>query len=361
MRIIEFINVETRPVKWIYDNSTSNSLFVDNSFQRKFVWLEKHQINLIETILIGFPIPEVYLWERDTDPNTGNMRYSIIDGQQRIKSILKFLSGELKLKKAFVKNKNASYVGKSFAELSDKYKSLFWKYSLSIRFVEERVKRTEIIEMFLRLNSSNMTLNPQELRNAKFEGQFIELAGEISEFTFWDEYGIFGIRDVRRMIDIQFISTILIFLRKGITEETKQSNLNKVYDLYNEVYKEYDDDKNIFIEILSETEKILKKSGQDVLAFVKKKTQLYTLLITIYSLTSKKEFLETKHIANYQKFVKAYNNPDSVSSIYSLVDINKTTKIKDEINEYKVLSSKGTQGKKNRMDRYKLLKKYIIR
>ena len=270
--INEQINIESHTIKWAIDLMRANLLTVDNSFQRNYVWLEKHQIKLIETILMGFPIPEIYLWQKDTDAQTGAMKLSIIDGQQRLGAILDFINDEFALTSSILDEENvkSEFTGKKFSELKDEFKSAIWKFKLSVRFVNESVQRADVVTMFLRLNSTNMTLNPQELRNAEFEGLFIKAAAEISENAFWESHSIFNVQDLRRMNDIQFISSILMFFRLGIGEDTTQANFNKVYDLYNKEYKEKDEDQKLFYSIVSETEKVI-AGNKEIEKFLKKK------------------------------------------------------------------------------------------
>ena len=153
MRIIDVIQSDKKDSKWIVDQYKNDLLIVDDSFQRNYVWLEKHQINLIETILLGYAIPELYLWVIDTDPLTGETKYSIIDGQQRIGAVFDYIDGKFKLKEAYLSQKNASYAGKRFAELDDSQKKHIWSYPFTIRRVPQEVTRDEIVKMFLRLNS----------------------------------------------------------------------------------------------------------------------------------------------------------------------------------------------------------------
>ena len=72
MRISDLTKNENHTIKWIKDEYMRGNLYVDNSFQRRYVWLKKHQIKLIETILMGYVIPEIYIWETGTDPSTGD-------------------------------------------------------------------------------------------------------------------------------------------------------------------------------------------------------------------------------------------------------------------------------------------------
>ena len=95
--LFEKINIESRNSKFLYDGQKSQEIVVDNSFQRKYVWTLKHQIKLIETILMGFPIPEIYLWQRNTNPETGETQFAIVDGQQRLGALTDFINNDFKL------------------------------------------------------------------------------------------------------------------------------------------------------------------------------------------------------------------------------------------------------------------------
>src|SRR5690554_5018722 len=94
---INFIDVESRPIKWLVDGIKGETIIVDNSFQRRYVWVPKDKVALIETILLGYPIPEVYLWQNETDPETGDTIFSIVDGQQRLGAVQGFINDEFKL------------------------------------------------------------------------------------------------------------------------------------------------------------------------------------------------------------------------------------------------------------------------
>lgn len=346
-RSIDFMKNETRDAKWLVDNYEKNQLVIDNSFQRKYVWTLKHQVRLIESILLGYTIPEIYLWEEDTNPDTGETIYSIVDGQQRIGALFQFIKGEFELKEKYLDKKSEAYCGKHFSELDTGLKKLIWRYPFSIRFIYNNVTKDEIKEMFLRLNSNNMTLNPQELRNAEFDGLFLKLSQEMSENKFWDKYGIFTPLQRRRMQDIEFISTILLFLRGGINEDVTQTNLNKAYDLYNEIYEEYELDKKTFVQILKEIS-ILFDTKKDSIKFFEKQTHLYTLIVYTYYIISKDLTITPDIIGKINKFLQIYNE-----------EIKGTSTENKLVNEYKLLSQEGTKSKKNRMRRFQIFKEFI--
>jgi len=347
-QIIDYVKPESRSIKTLTDGLAAGTIFIDDSFQRKFVWSPKDQVSLIETILMGYPIPEIYLWQNDTDPETGDTIYSVVDGQQRIKSVLRFINNEFPLEKRSLEDKKVPYAGQYFDNLDVELKKKIWKYPFSVRFISDDVTNEQIINIFLRLNRTNITLNPQELRNAEFNGQFIKLSAKLAELPFWAEYSIFNDNDIRRMIDIQFISTLLIFLRKGIEEETTQTALNRVYDQYNESYPEASADKKEFIAALTMLESLAKTHKDLAIAF-KSKTHLYTLFLLGYYFSNAKQTEIDIIGTKLNTWFRHYENGTKFR-----------TKVKqDLLTEYGTLTREGVQKKSNRHRRFEILKTYI--
>lgn len=343
MRISDLIKNESHSIKWIKDEFGRNNLFVDNGFQRRYVWLLKHKVSLIETILMGYVIPEIYIWEVGTNAETGDTKYSIVDGQQRIGAIVGYINDEYSLEEKYVTNTKASYVGKMFSELSPEEKKNIWGYSLSFRKILDSVDRDNIISIFLRLNSTDKSLNPQELRNAEYDGLFLKNAIDIANLEFWSKNKVFSAENMRRMGDVEFISSILIFFRKGIESEISQDAINNVYDLYNEKYDEATDDKKIFESILEILESIIEQDKtKKFLKVIRKKTHLYTIIVSLYKFIQKENHLTKRQIENIIAFFTQYEkSPKTIA------------------NEYKELCQGGTRSKQNRIKRVKILYKVI--
>lgn len=349
MRAIDLIRVETKAIKWLTDNLSSGVITVDNSYQRKYIWQPKDQIALIETILLGYPIPEIYLWANDTDPETGDTKYSIVDGQQRLTTIQRYLNDEFKLNKSGLDDKQSNYAGKLFSELSVNHKKEFWKYPFSSRFINDSLDRDEISKLFLRLNRTSTTLNPQELRNAEFNGKFLMLAEELSKNEFWETHNIFSKAEIRRMQDIQFISTLLIFIRMGIEKDNNQSAINQAYDQYNENYPESIEDQDIVSNVLSVIEQWI--TGKDVFKPIIKRTgHLYFLFLLAYTYleVSKIRKVELDSVGEkLEEFFIKYTNED-------LENIDRS------VEEYRELSQEGSKKAFNRQRRFEILKEYCF-
>ncbi|EJG0735694.1 DUF262 domain-containing protein [Vibrio parahaemolyticus] len=349
MRAIDLIKVETKDIKWLTDNLKSGILTVDDSYQRKYIWQVKDQIALIETVLLGYPIPEIYLWANDTDPESGDTMYSIVDGQQRLKTILRFLNDEFKLTKSGIDDLDADYLGKNFSELTPERKREFWRYEFSTRFIKNELSKDEISKLFLRLNRTSTTLNPQELRNAEFNGLFLQLAAEISKHEFWGKYSVFTSNDIRRMQDIQFISTLLIFIRMGIEQDNSQRSINKIYDQYNENYPESESDKDLVNSILDIMDEIVDGRG-NLNSIIKKKGHLFYIFVISY------------HILNLRSIraINIDNIAQKVEEFFTIYENNDPDNSTDLIEEYRELSQEGSKKSHNRIRRFEILKEYCF-
>lgn len=90
-----FLKTAPRNVLWFKQVHERNELEMKPPFQRNPVWTEKQKSYLIDSILNEYPIPEIYMQEIVTDK--GEVKYVIVDGQQRIRAILEYVSNEFSL------------------------------------------------------------------------------------------------------------------------------------------------------------------------------------------------------------------------------------------------------------------------
>lgn len=282
MRVIQQIDITLFDISRIKDMYNQGLLFIDNTFQRRYVWEEKHKIALIETILLGYDIPPVYLWQQEPEPNSGKVRYSVVDGQQRIGAIISYLNNEFGLSRKYLsEQEDHSWINKRFSELDDGTKRIIWSYQLKVEKIDSEIEKEQIQKLFLRLNITNKSLNPQELRNASFHGKFLKNSLRISELDFWKKYDVFSANDIRRMKDVEFASNLLIFLRKGIKTNVSQTIINEMYDYYNDEYTEANEDFEIvskIINLISEVMNLVSHPG------IRKTTHIYSMFVAFYAL-----------------------------------------------------------------------------
>jgi len=228
-------------ISWFFQRQKDNTLELSPSFQRNSVWPSKAKEALIDTILLNLPIPEIYLVNKVTIE--GISQHIVVDGQQRIRSILEFINGDVKLKGDLREKHGFS----KFSEMPDLKKQEFWRYPIVVRDLEDS-SDPEIRDLFQRLNRNTVTLNDQELRNAKYDGEFINEAERIADLPFWMENRIFSASDIRRMRDIEYVSSLLALLIGGI--QNRNDKLDQFYDMYNDSFEEKERYTNRFHEIL---------------------------------------------------------------------------------------------------------------
>ncbi len=140
-------------------------------YQRDYVMDDKKASKLIESILLLIPIPTIYLCEESD--NT----LSVIDGQQRITSFIRYLSNDFKLcGLEELKELN----GKYFKELEKEYQRAIRQTTIHSIVISKKSQELKY-EIFARLNQGSTKLKPQELRNCIYRGSFNNMIESIAK------------------------------------------------------------------------------------------------------------------------------------------------------------------------------------
>jgi uncharacterized protein with ParB-like and HNH nuclease domain len=233
-------------VVWFKKAFDADDLEIAPPFQRNPVWSRRQQSALIDTILLEYPIPELYM--QDITDSAGNQKYVLVDGQQRIRAILDFLFGEFQI------DDDSQWAGLGFEDLKEVDKKRVYEYSFVVRQLPE-LPEQELRSIFQRLNRNTVTLTPQELRHATYWGPFIKLMEEISDFDFWNNSGLFSANDRRRMLDVEFISELSVAYLNGL--QNKKTLLEEYYQQYEESFDDAESLRSVFIKVLGELEQLL--------------------------------------------------------------------------------------------------------
>jgi len=213
-----------RKITWFVREDEAGSLDLSPAFQRRPVWSPEQSSYLIDTILNGLPFPEVYI--RASTSVNGRTNYEVVDGQQRVRSILDFARNDLQLSADEV---SPLLAGKTFDDLSPDEKTAFWDYDVVTRELHD-ASDGDIRDLFRRLNISAINLNDQELRHAKYTGDFLSTMEELADDPWWVEHRVVNLRQVRRMEDVEFISELFVALMAG--PQDKKKTLEDYYSDY---------------------------------------------------------------------------------------------------------------------------------
>ncbi len=208
-------NILTYPADFTLEvvvNKIRKKEIIIPKFQRGYVWKSSQSSKLIESFLLGLPVPPVFLYTGRKDG-----KLLVVDGQQRLKTTRYFFDGkygkdQFGNRPTFALtglNKNSPFLGKTFADLSSTAPSDFEKLKNTVlrAFIVKQLDPgddTSIYHIFERLNTGGTLLQGQEIRNCIFPGKFNSMLHDLNKLPSWRD--IFGKaqRD-KRQRDIELI------------------------------------------------------------------------------------------------------------------------------------------------------------
>jgi hypothetical protein len=148
------------------------------AFQRNYVWSRSRASQLVESFLLGLPIPGIFLYKEDESE-----KLLVIDGQQRLKSLRLFYEGSL-----ILTGVQEQYLGKTYDSL-DAVQRRKLDSSIIHATVVKQERPTDddssIYFLFRRLNTNAMPLRPQEIRSAFYFGKLNDLLETLNQNLQW--------------------------------------------------------------------------------------------------------------------------------------------------------------------------------
>jgi len=205
-----------------WDNN--NLIELSPDFQRRAVWSEKAKSYLIDTIVRGRPIPKILISQRMEGSRIVRV---VVDGQQRLRAILGFLNGDFKISRAH----NKELAGYTFEKFSPTQKRDFLQYELGVDLLIG-VEYEDILDIFARINSYTVTLNPQEKINASYLGYFKQYAFRygVSYVQYFLDAGVLTKAKVTRMAEAELAADLFMALIEGVQTNKKIEQYYKKYD-----------------------------------------------------------------------------------------------------------------------------------
>ena len=206
-------------------------LKLNPDFQRGSVWVPSAKVFLVDTILRGLPVPKIYLRTTIDTERQMSVR-EVVDGQQRLRAILDFAADKIRLS-----NRAKEFKGLTYSTLEPDQKAAFLEYPLAVEQLLN-ASEDEVLEVFARLNSYTVSLNPAEKRHASFQGQFKWLVRDKARewSTLWNDFGFLSTRQRVRMEDDVTMAQFLMIADSGVTE----GGANKIEKFYKANDVEFD-------------------------------------------------------------------------------------------------------------------------
>lgn len=345
---MDIASVTSYPINHFKELEIRGKLNLQPAVQRNLVWSDNQSIYLIDTLMKNLPLALLFA-ETIIDANQDTI-WNIIDGQQRLTSIIRFLKGDLTLNTLThpnSENLDPDLHGKTFSTLSTAQQNHLLKYKLSVVELSNTTEE-EIRDMFIRLNINNVSLNKQELRNATYTGDFISLCRELAETheDFFTEQKIFSANHFKRMRDVEFVSELVASMKYGVID--KKTNLDDYYKTNESMQpSEVSQLRKDFNSIMKEIQQIFQQDELKTTIF-KKFTSFYSIFYSIYDLK------KTKYVIDNNDYSDLANELIQVS-----INTHKDTTI-DSLRTYFDSVVQGGDTKSNRTYRNNFLKELII-
>lgn len=222
-------NLTNQDISWFLDLFDKGQLNLNPPYQRRSVWSPKDRRFFVDTILNGYPAPPVFLHKSLNDQ--GKATYHVVDGKQRIQTIIDFRDNKVKIPDDF---SNAALQGKKWADLERESREKFWNYVLIVEMLPD-IGEAAIRNIFERINRNSRKLMPQELRHAKYDGWFVTTAETEAEKREWRDFGVVTAARMKRMADAQFISELLAVVIKNDIHGFDQEMLDDLYADYEDL------------------------------------------------------------------------------------------------------------------------------
>ena len=266
------LSPQPTPIQSLYDWYRSGVLIVNRTYQRKLVWTLEEKQKLIDSILNQYPIPLILLAERRSSSRN---EYELIDGLQRLHTIVSFIENEFALTSGesfdvdhFVAAKNVANEGHFTIigpeqKLSSANCAKILNYVISLSIIRNGTN-SEIYDVFNRINSYGHRLSEQEQRQAGLITGLSNLVRKVScdirgdtsaevlplfrmpeisidlpkskhgysvraDQTFWVKHGILRSTDLRASMDEHLLSDIITCVVNGSPIERSKKALDDAY------------------------------------------------------------------------------------------------------------------------------------
>lgn len=223
------ITTKTFTVREIFTQISDGELDLAPDFQRAFVWTPKQQVRLIESILLGIPLPAFYFNQDETGA------HQVVDGVQRLTTIKLFMSDQLTLAKHL--EYLSTLEGSIFTKLDPTTRRRFSGTQIVVHVIETQTPDEVKYDIFNRVNTGGTPLSPQEIRHCMSKSRsrnFLKSLVELPSFDramdgmFWKTDPVSGtrIRDSRRMLDRELALRFCAFSTVPISEYAKAVSLD---------------------------------------------------------------------------------------------------------------------------------------
>ncbi len=207
------------------------TLVINRDYQREGgIWVLNARSYFIDTILNAYPFPKMTI-RQIIDLRTRKTLREIIDGQQRMMAINAFISSQLTLSSV-----SEQFAGQKFSDLNPEVQEAFLRYEVSTDIVISATEE-EVLEIFRRMNSYTIPLNPSEQRHATFQGLFKWFIRDLIKLysPMFLAFKIISTKGLSRMADADLMTELTQIFMTGIVGRNAKA-LNEIYKKNDKIF-----------------------------------------------------------------------------------------------------------------------------
>ncbi|MFZ1937330.1 MAG: DUF262 domain-containing protein [Thermoguttaceae bacterium] len=307
-------------------------------FQRRLVWTNVVKDKFLETVLKGLPFPEIFIATGQLDTQSMHRVNWLVDGQQRMSTLQEYVKGSKDLVLKLVL---------PYAELSTGDQTQFLDYIVAVRDLGT-VTVEQIKEIFSRINSTDYALKRMEKLNALFSGEYKTFCEDLSVDPFFDRHNVFTYANRRRMDDVTFCVILVTTL---LSTYYNRDELNAEYlRRYNDEFPEKDRIGGQIAAIFG----FVEKCGFDERSRAWKKTDLFTLLVELYSAIAVRD-LKLDPVAVGRRLEVFYAEVAKLWGTKGGATDDKMANVDTDVIRYLKAATKATNDKYARVDRAEII------
>ena len=328
-------SAENRRVRQLLSGLQSGEITPRPDFQRKLVWSNRDKIAFLDTVLQGYPFPEIYIAVGEVNLETAAGTEMLVDGQQRVTTLHQYFTGST----ALVLPSDL----RPYRELTPADRTEFLNYEVAVRNLGI-MDTDQIREVFRRINSTSYSLNAMEIHNARYRGPLKQCADDIAQDAFFDTHSLFSAREIRRMRDVVYALTIIISMLS--TYFNRDEEIENYLQQYNDDFPEDIDIRTRFASI----KHFVEACGFPPRSRAWKKTDLLVL------------FVELDRLLNKEKAALVASRVGAaVEAFYGRVEAEMASSSgDDDLQTYFKTTVQATNDRSSRVNRGRVLRKIIL-
>lgn len=254
-----------KKVREIINMVKEGKLIPRPEFQRRLVWTHKDKDHFLDTILRGYPFPEIYLADGNVDLESGEGTQLLVDGLQRVNTLIEYFDASPNLRLLTIT---------PYRDLPEDQKRGFLQYDIAVRDLGS-IQREEIVEVFRRINATKYSLLDIEVNNAIYTGELKQYTERLAAKPFFIDNNVFNAQDLKRMGDLRYTLTVVITLLRGYFN--RDDAFGELLDRYNDEFplrEEVDQRLNRCFDLITEC-------GFDSRSRIWKKADLFSVIVEL--------------------------------------------------------------------------------